>query len=67
MNELCHLVFDFAFSTSRLTKRRLPNFLPNYPVPQALKDCVEAQGDVLVVEPCLGEVSMPMLRFSMVM
>ncbi|XP_041650472.1 RNA helicase Mov10l1 [Cheilinus undulatus] len=39
----------------RLTKRRLPNFLPSYPVPQALRDCVEAQGDVLVVQPCLGE------------
>ncbi|XP_039987881.1 RNA helicase Mov10l1 [Xiphias gladius] len=45
--------------TPRLTKRRLPNFLPNYPVPQALKDCVEAQGDVLVVEPCLGELLSP--------
>uniref|UniRef100_A0A4W6FNH5 RNA helicase n=1 Tax=Lates calcarifer TaxID=8187 RepID=A0A4W6FNH5_LATCA len=43
----------------RLTKRRLPNFLPNYPVPQALKDCVEAQSDVLVVQPCLGEVLSP--------
>ncbi|XP_078139377.1 RNA helicase Mov10l1 [Centroberyx gerrardi] len=40
----------------RLTKRRLPNFLGNYPVPQAVRDCVEAQSDVLVVQPCLGEV-----------
>uniref|UniRef100_A0A667WEJ1 RNA helicase n=2 Tax=Myripristis murdjan TaxID=586833 RepID=A0A667WEJ1_9TELE len=39
--------------------RRLPNFLGNYPVPQALRDCVEARGDVLVVEPCLGEVLSP--------
>ncbi|XP_044049108.1 RNA helicase Mov10l1 [Siniperca chuatsi] len=45
--------------TPRLTKRRLPNFLPNYPVPQALRDCVEAQSDVLVVQPCLGEVLSP--------
>uniref|UniRef100_A0A4W6FMT7 RNA helicase n=1 Tax=Lates calcarifer TaxID=8187 RepID=A0A4W6FMT7_LATCA len=54
-----HLFFYATFSTSRLTKRRLPNFLPNYPVPQALKDCVEAQSDVLVVQPCLGEVLSP--------
>ncbi|XP_041851865.1 RNA helicase Mov10l1 [Melanotaenia boesemani] len=40
----------------RLSKRRLPNFLPGFPVPQALRDCVEAQTDVLVVVPCLGEV-----------
>ncbi|XP_020501549.1 RNA helicase Mov10l1 [Labrus bergylta] len=43
----------------RLTKRRLPNFLPNYPVPQALRDCVEAQNDVLIAQPCLGEVLSP--------
>lgn len=40
----------------KFTKRRLPNFLPSFPVPQALRDCVEAQSDVLVVQPCLGEV-----------
>uniref|UniRef100_A0A3Q3VQZ5 RNA helicase n=1 Tax=Mola mola TaxID=94237 RepID=A0A3Q3VQZ5_MOLML len=40
----------------RLTKRRVPNFLPNYPPPQALRDCVEAKVDVLVVQPSLGEV-----------
>ncbi|XP_029010608.1 RNA helicase Mov10l1 [Betta splendens] len=45
--------------TPRLTKRRLPNFLPNYPVPQALRNCVEAHSDVLVVQPCLGEVLSP--------
>ncbi|XP_017290246.2 RNA helicase Mov10l1 isoform X2 [Kryptolebias marmoratus] len=43
----------------RLSKRRLPNFLPNYPVPQALRDCVEAQRDVLVAQPSLGEVLSP--------
>ncbi|XP_045894481.1 RNA helicase Mov10l1 isoform X2 [Micropterus dolomieu] len=43
----------------RLIKRRLPCFLPNYPVPQALRDCVEAQSDVLVVQPCLGELLSP--------
>ncbi|KAJ0029012.1 hypothetical protein NQD34_004009 [Periophthalmus magnuspinnatus] len=40
----------------KLTKRRLPNFLPSFLVPQALRDCVEAQSDVLVVQPSLGEV-----------
>ncbi|XP_074532791.1 RNA helicase Mov10l1 isoform X2 [Halichoeres trimaculatus] len=51
----------------RLSKRRLPNFLPSYPVPQALRDCVEAKSDVLVVQPCLGEALSPsnrLLRFS---
>ncbi|XP_008274336.1 RNA helicase Mov10l1 [Stegastes partitus] len=45
--------------TPRLTKRRLPVFMPNYPVPQTLRDCVEAQTDVLVVQPCLGQVLSP--------
>ncbi|XP_058500594.1 RNA helicase Mov10l1 [Solea solea] len=45
--------------TPRFTKRRLPQFLPNFPVPQALKDCVERQSDVLVVQPCLGELLSP--------
>ncbi|XP_055011707.1 RNA helicase Mov10l1 [Boleophthalmus pectinirostris] len=40
----------------KFTRRRLPIFLPNFPVPQALKDCVEGQSDVLVVQPSLGEV-----------
>ncbi|XP_034541306.1 RNA helicase Mov10l1 isoform X2 [Notolabrus celidotus] len=43
----------------RIPKRRLPNFLPNYPVPKALRDCLEAKSDVLVVQPCLGEVLSP--------
>ncbi|XP_037624699.1 RNA helicase Mov10l1 isoform X1 [Sebastes umbrosus] len=54
----------------RLTKRRLPNFLPNFPLPHALRDCVEAQSDVLVVQPCLGEVLSPSnmrLRFSVLL
>ncbi|XP_013876270.1 RNA helicase Mov10l1 [Austrofundulus limnaeus] len=43
----------------RFSKRRLPNFLPSFPVPKALRDCVEAQSDVLVAQPCLGEVLSP--------
>ncbi|XP_070828887.1 RNA helicase Mov10l1 [Chaetodon trifascialis] len=45
--------------TPRLTKRWLPSFLPTYQVPQALRDCVEGQSDVLVVQPCLGEALSP--------
>ncbi|XP_069551370.1 RNA helicase Mov10l1 isoform X1 [Brachyistius frenatus] len=43
----------------RLLRRQLPNFLPRYPVPHVLRDCVEAQNDVLAVQPCLGEVLSP--------
>ncbi|TNN76027.1 RNA helicase Mov10l1 [Liparis tanakae] len=54
----------------RSFKRRLPNFIANYPLPQALRDCVEAQHDVLVAQPCLGEVLSPSnmhLRFSVLL
>lgn len=58
----CYLLCKADCHSSRLANRRLPQFLPNYPVPQALRDCVEAQSDVLVVEPCLGEVSLPVVK-----
>ncbi|KAK7162511.1 hypothetical protein R3I93_006737 [Phoxinus phoxinus] len=51
----------------RLTRRHLPNFLGQYGVPQALRDCVEAQKDVLVVQPALAErlsLSSMLRRFS---
>ncbi|XP_053282435.1 RNA helicase Mov10l1 [Pleuronectes platessa] len=48
----------------RLTNRRLPNFLGSFPAPRALRDCVEAQRDVLVVEPSLGEVLSPSNMYS---
>ncbi|XP_060764793.1 RNA helicase Mov10l1 [Neoarius graeffei] len=51
----------------RLVRRHLPNFLGNYPVPQALRNCVEAKADVLVVQPVLGEPLCPsslLPRFS---
>ncbi|XP_072528268.1 RNA helicase Mov10l1 isoform X2 [Salminus brasiliensis] len=47
----------------RLARRHLPNFLGNYPVPQALRECVEGQNDVLVFQPALGE---PLCLSSMV-
>ncbi|XP_035258113.1 RNA helicase Mov10l1 [Anguilla anguilla] len=43
----------------RLLRRHLPNFLGNYPVPQALRDCVEQQADVLVAQPKLAEALTP--------
>ncbi|XP_051916639.1 RNA helicase Mov10l1 [Hippocampus zosterae] len=54
-------------STPRLRNRRLPCFLPSYAVPQTLRDCAAGQRDVLVVQPCLGEVlsaSNAQARFS---
>ncbi|XP_048035769.1 RNA helicase Mov10l1 isoform X1 [Megalobrama amblycephala] len=39
----------------RLARRHLPNFLGHYGVPQALRNCVEAQKDVLVIQPALAE------------
>ncbi|RXN04528.1 RNA helicase Mov10l1 isoform X1 [Labeo rohita] len=51
----------------RLARRHLPNFLGNYGVPQALRDCVEGQKDVLVVRPALAEplsLSSMLPRFS---
>ncbi|XP_035379560.1 RNA helicase Mov10l1 [Electrophorus electricus] len=40
---------------TRLVRRHLPHFLGSYQVPQALRECVEGQKDVLVVRPALGE------------
>lgn len=56
MDSLSNILFEIHFPTSRLIKRQLPSFLGTYPVPRALRNCVEAQSDVLVVQPCLGEV-----------
>ncbi|XP_023666128.2 RNA helicase Mov10l1 isoform X2 [Paramormyrops kingsleyae] len=39
----------------RLSRRHLPSFLGSYPVPKALRDCLEAKGDVLLVQPLLAE------------
>uniref|UniRef100_A0AAY5L7A0 RNA helicase n=1 Tax=Esox lucius TaxID=8010 RepID=A0AAY5L7A0_ESOLU len=60
----CNRISIMLFAlTSCLIKRHLPNFLGNYPVPQALRDCVEANGDVLVAKPCLGE-TLSMANFA---
>ncbi|XP_054843764.1 RNA helicase Mov10l1 [Eublepharis macularius] len=39
----------------RTTRRQLPSFIPQYPVPDRLKKCVENKWDVLIFQPCLGE------------
>uniref|UniRef100_A0A9J8AWN5 RNA helicase n=1 Tax=Cyprinus carpio carpio TaxID=630221 RepID=A0A9J8AWN5_CYPCA len=53
--------------TAPLARRHLPNFLGNYGVPQALRDCVEGQRDVLIAQPALAEplsLSWMLPRFS---
>uniref|UniRef100_A0A674N571 Mov10 like RISC complex RNA helicase 1 n=1 Tax=Takifugu rubripes TaxID=31033 RepID=A0A674N571_TAKRU len=50
-----HPVSAYDSPTYSFSRRRLPDFLPSYSLPRALRDCVEAQMDVLVVQPCLGE------------
>uniref|UniRef100_A0A8D0G8H2 RNA helicase Mov10l1 n=1 Tax=Sphenodon punctatus TaxID=8508 RepID=A0A8D0G8H2_SPHPU len=42
----------FYFRTSR---RQLPSFLPQYPIPDRLRKCVEQKLDVLVFQPHLAE------------
>ncbi|MBN3283558.1 M10L1 helicase, partial [Polyodon spathula] len=39
----------------RFSKRHLPNFLGQYPIPQKLRECFELKNDVLVAEPELAE------------
>lgn len=51
------IYFEHFVSFDRLARRHLPNFLGHYGVPQALRNCVEAQNDVLVVQPALAEVT----------
>ncbi|XP_061679287.1 RNA helicase Mov10l1 isoform X2 [Syngnathoides biaculeatus] len=51
----------------RFPNRLMPFFLPHYLVPQPVRDCVAGQKDILVVQPCLGEVlsaSNAQARFS---
>ncbi|XP_023180568.1 RNA helicase Mov10l1 [Xiphophorus maculatus] len=61
----CHVVTVSApKNVPRLSKRRLPNFLPTFPVPKVLRDCLESQKDVLAVQPCLGEALSPSNMYS---
>ncbi|XP_059844469.1 RNA helicase Mov10l1 [Hypanus sabinus] len=39
----------------RLTRRHVPNFLAQYPIPEQLKECIDKGGDVLTVAPHLTD------------
>ncbi|XP_077194395.1 RNA helicase Mov10l1 isoform X2 [Paroedura picta] len=39
----------------RKSRRQLPNFIPQYPVPDRLRKCVENKWDILIFKPHLGE------------
>ncbi|XP_075130272.1 RNA helicase Mov10l1 [Leptodactylus fuscus] len=39
----------------RTSRRQLPSFIPMYPIPERLRNCVELNMNVLAIEPCLGE------------
>uniref|UniRef100_A0A5F9C7K0 RNA helicase Mov10l1 n=1 Tax=Oryctolagus cuniculus TaxID=9986 RepID=A0A5F9C7K0_RABIT len=40
----------------RNSRRQLPSFLPQYPIPDRLKKCVEQKIDVLTFQPMLAEI-----------
>uniref|UniRef100_UPI00398F43D6 RNA helicase Mov10l1 isoform X2 n=1 Tax=Pristiophorus japonicus TaxID=55135 RepID=UPI00398F43D6 len=48
---------------SRLARRHIPSFLPHYPIPERLKECIEKGADVLTNQPSLGE-AMNMLKYK---
>ncbi len=54
--DICAVIVISSLVLDRLARRHLPNFLGNYGVPQALRDCVEGQRDVLIAQPALAEV-----------
>uniref|UniRef100_A0A670JAI5 RNA helicase Mov10l1 n=1 Tax=Podarcis muralis TaxID=64176 RepID=A0A670JAI5_PODMU len=39
----------------RISRRQLPSFLPQYPIPDLLRRCVEKKMDILIFQPSLGE------------
>ncbi|XP_042326866.1 RNA helicase Mov10l1 isoform X2 [Sceloporus undulatus] len=39
----------------RQSRRQLPNFIPQYPIPDRLRKCVEKKLDILAFHPHLGE------------
>ncbi|ELK07521.1 Putative helicase Mov10l1 [Pteropus alecto] len=43
----------------RNSRRQLPSFLPQYPIPDRLKKCVEQKIDILTFQPLLAEVGKP--------
>ncbi|XP_055509037.1 LOW QUALITY PROTEIN: RNA helicase Mov10l1-like [Leucoraja erinacea] len=39
----------------RLMRRHIPSFLPQYPIPERLKECIGKGADVLTIEPDLAQ------------
>ncbi|XP_069765517.1 RNA helicase Mov10l1 isoform X5 [Narcine bancroftii] len=39
----------------RLLRRHVPNFLPQYPIPEQLKKCFDKDADILAIQPSLAE------------
>lgn len=48
--------FQLRVFPSRNLRRQLPSFLPQYPIPDRLKKCVEQKIDILTFQPLLAEV-----------
>ncbi|XP_067861384.1 RNA helicase Mov10l1-like [Heptranchias perlo] len=48
---------------TRLARRHIPSFLPQYPIPERLKECIEKGADVLTIQPNLVE-AMNMLKYK---
>ncbi|XP_006888176.1 PREDICTED: putative helicase Mov10l1 [Elephantulus edwardii] len=44
-----------ATTQKRNSRRQLPSFLPQYPIPDRLKKCVEQKIDILTFQPLLAE------------
>lgn len=62
--DLCICVFCFFFF--RNSRRQLPSFLPQYPIPDRLKKCVEQKIDILTFQPLLAEVrNVPDMKYSL--
>lgn len=47
---------ELATSFLRNSRRQLPSFLPQYPIPDRLKKCVDQKMDILTFQPSLAEV-----------
>ncbi|XP_067915750.1 RNA helicase Mov10l1 [Heterodontus francisci] len=48
---------------TRLARRHIPSFLPQYAVPERLKECIEKGADVLTIQPNLME-AMTMSKYK---
>lgn len=62
MSRLRCPVSQLCLSPSRNLRRQLPSFLPQYPIPDRLKKCVEQKIDILTFQPLLAEVGVGLAR-----